>query len=117
MVVDVSLHDVRHALVEVGRLRFGEMKVEDAIREIVHTTHSMFHVDGAGLMLADADQHLRSVAASAPGPGRRSPTTMARSTLHSPNRNGRPALLPHGAASYPSTYGASYIFKASMITQ
>jgi hypothetical protein len=60
----VSLHDVRHALVELGRLRFGEMKVEDAIREIVHTTHSMFHVDGAGLMLADADQHLRSVAAS-----------------------------------------------------
>jgi GAF domain-containing protein len=62
--VDMSLHDVRHALVELGRLRFGEMKVEDAIREIVHTTHSMFHVDGAGLMLADADQHLRSVAAS-----------------------------------------------------
>src|SRR5580658_2606076 len=64
MPVDVSLHDVRHALVELGRLRFGEMKVEDAIREIVHTTHSMFQVDGAGLMLADADQHLRSVAAS-----------------------------------------------------
>src|SRR5580698_6665907 len=64
MPVDVSLHEVRHALVELGRLRFGEMKVEDAIREIVHTTHSMFHVDGAGLMLADADQHLRSVAAS-----------------------------------------------------
>jgi GAF domain-containing protein len=60
----MSLHDVRHALVELGRLRFGEMKVEDAIREIVHTTHSMFHVDGAGLMLADAEQHLRSVAAS-----------------------------------------------------
>jgi GAF domain-containing protein len=64
MAVDVSLHDVRHALVELGRLRFGEMRVEDAIREIVHTTHSMFHVDGAGLMLADADQHLRNVAAS-----------------------------------------------------
>jgi GAF domain-containing protein len=60
----VTLHDVRHALVELGRLRFGEMRVEDAIREIVHTTHSMFHVDGAGLMLADAEQHLRSVAAS-----------------------------------------------------
>jgi GAF domain-containing protein len=64
VVVDVSLADVRHALVELGRLRFGEMKVEDAIREIVHTTHSMFQVDGAGLMLADAEQHLRSVAAS-----------------------------------------------------
>jgi GAF domain-containing protein len=62
--MEVSLHDVRHALMELGRLRFGEMSVEDAIREIVHTTHSMFQVDGAGLMLADAEQHLRSVAAS-----------------------------------------------------
>jgi GAF domain-containing protein len=62
--MDVSLHDVRQALVELGRLRFGEMRVEDAIREVVHTTHSIFDVDGAGLMLADGDQHLRSVAAS-----------------------------------------------------
>jgi GAF domain-containing protein len=58
------MHDVRHALVELGRLRFGEMKVEDAIREIVQTTHSMFRVDGAGLMLADSEHHLRNVAAS-----------------------------------------------------
>jgi GAF domain-containing protein len=58
------MRDVRHALVELGKLRFGEMKVEDAIREIVHTTHSMFHVDGAGLMLADSEHHLRNVAAS-----------------------------------------------------
>jgi GAF domain-containing protein len=64
--MDVSLSDVRHALIELGRLRFGEMRVEDAIREIVHTTHSMFDVDGAGLMLADADQRLRNVAASDP---------------------------------------------------
>jgi GAF domain-containing protein len=62
--VDISLHDVHEALVKLGRLRFGEMGVEDAIREIVHTTHAMFGVDGAGLMLADADQHLRGVAAS-----------------------------------------------------
>jgi len=58
------VEDVRHALVELGRLRFGEMQVEDAIREIVTTTHSMFAVDGAGLMLCDSAQHLRSVAAS-----------------------------------------------------
>jgi GAF domain-containing protein len=64
MPMTVSLHDVRHALVELGRLRFGEMKVEDALREIVHTTHSMFGVDGAGLMLTDTEQHLRAVAAS-----------------------------------------------------
>lgn len=62
--MDISLHDVRQALGELGRLRFGEMRVEDGIREIVRTTHTMFDVDGAGLMLADSDQHLRSVAAS-----------------------------------------------------
>jgi GAF domain-containing protein len=62
--MEISLEDVRHALVELGRLRFGEMGVEDAIREIVETTHSMFAVDGAGLMLCDAGQHLRSVASS-----------------------------------------------------
>jgi GAF domain-containing protein len=62
--MEISLEDVRHALVELGRLRFGEMRVEDAVREIVETTHSMFAVDGAGLMLCDAEQHLRSVAAS-----------------------------------------------------
>ncbi len=62
--MDMTLHDVRQALKELGRLRFGEMNVEDAIKEIVHTTHSIFDVDGAGLMLCDAEQHLRSVAAS-----------------------------------------------------
>lgn len=62
--VHITLHDVHQALVELGRFRFGEMRIEDALREIVHTTHAMFNVDGAGLMLADADQHLRSVAAS-----------------------------------------------------
>jgi GAF domain-containing protein len=62
--MEISLEDVRQALIELGRLRFGEMRVEDAIKEIVETTHSMFAVDGAGLMLCDAAQHLRSVAAS-----------------------------------------------------
>jgi GAF domain-containing protein len=62
--VNISLHDVHQALVDLGKLRFGEMRVEDAMREIVHTTHAMFDVDGAGLMLVDAEQHLRSIAAS-----------------------------------------------------
>jgi GAF domain-containing protein len=62
--MQISLHDVHAALVELGRLRFGEMNVEDAISEIVRTTHAMFDVDGAGLMVADADRHLRTVAAS-----------------------------------------------------
>jgi GAF domain-containing protein len=60
----VSLHDVHQALLQLGRLRFGEMNVEDGMREIVHTTHAVFQVDGAGLMLADSDHHLRNVAAS-----------------------------------------------------
>ena len=62
--MNVSLHEVRAALGELGRFRFGEMRVEDALHEIVHTTHTMFDVDGAGLMLTDSEQQLRSVAAS-----------------------------------------------------
>jgi GAF domain-containing protein len=62
--VSVSLHDVHQALTELGRLRFGTMSVEDAMREIVQTTHTVFSVDGAGLMLTDVEQRLRGVAAS-----------------------------------------------------
>jgi GAF domain-containing protein len=40
------------------------MRVEDAMRDIVETTHTIFDVDGAGLMLADAEHHLRNVAVS-----------------------------------------------------
>jgi len=60
----VNMQDVSSAMAELGRLRFGEMKVEDAMHEIVRTTHAIFDVDGAGLMLADADHHLRNVAVS-----------------------------------------------------
>src|SRR6202789_3420817 len=60
----ISLHDVHQALLQLGELRFGEMNIEDAVHEIVRTTHTMFSVDGAGLMLVDAEQHLRNVAAS-----------------------------------------------------
>jgi GAF domain-containing protein len=62
--MDVSAHDVRQALTELGKLRFGEMRVEDALHEIVQTTHTIFDVDGAGLMLADASHHLYNVAVS-----------------------------------------------------
>ena len=62
--MSAELQDVRAALGELGRFRFGEMRVEDALHEIVQTTHAMFDVDGAGLMLTDRDQQLRSVAAS-----------------------------------------------------
>ncbi len=60
----VTMQDVSSAMAELGRLRFGEMKVEDAMHEIVRSTHAIFDVDGAGLMLADADHHLRNVAVS-----------------------------------------------------
>lgn len=62
--MNITLHDVRHALTALGKLRFGDMRVEDAMHEIVQTTHTIFDVDGAGLMLADADHHLRNVAVS-----------------------------------------------------
>jgi GAF domain-containing protein len=62
--MDISVTDVRHALHELGRLRFGEMRVEDALAEIVQATHTIFNVDGAGLMLADTEHHLRNAAVS-----------------------------------------------------
>jgi GAF domain-containing protein len=62
--MNVSVHDVRHALNELGKLRFGEMRVEEAMHRIVETTHTIFSVDGAGLMLADIDHHLLNAAVS-----------------------------------------------------
>ena len=62
--MSVSINDVRHALNELGTLRFGEMRVEDAMHHIVQTTHTIFSVDGAGLMLADVDHHLLNAAVS-----------------------------------------------------
>ena len=40
------------------------MRVEDAMHQIVQTTHAIFNVDGAGLMLADVDHHLLNAAVS-----------------------------------------------------
>jgi GAF domain-containing protein len=40
------------------------MRVEEGMHQIVQTTHSIFSVDGAGLMLADAEHHLRNAAVS-----------------------------------------------------
>ena len=62
--MNVSVRDVRHALNELGKLRFGEMRVEEAMHHIVRTTHTIFAVDGAGLMLADIDHHLLNAAIS-----------------------------------------------------
>lgn len=54
------------ALSELGQLRFGAGNVDDALGEIVRVTHSIFAVDGAGLMLIDREQHLRNAAVSDP---------------------------------------------------
>jgi GAF domain-containing protein len=62
--VTVSVHDVRQALAELGKLRFGDLPIDEGLKEIVRTTHSIFDVDGAGLMLTDSEQHLRNVASS-----------------------------------------------------
>jgi GAF domain-containing protein len=60
----VDLQEFGTALAELSRLRFGEMSVDDAMRDIVQTTHTVFGVSGAGLMLADGEHHLRNVAVS-----------------------------------------------------
>jgi GAF domain-containing protein len=62
--MSVTPQDVRQALNDLGRLRFGEMRVEEAMHQIVQTTHAIFSVDGAALMLADAEHHLRNAAVS-----------------------------------------------------
>src|ERR1700761_8154498 len=64
--MSVTPKDVRQALNDLGKLRFGEMRVEEAMSQIVHTTHAIFSVDAAGLMLADTEHHLRNAAASDP---------------------------------------------------
>jgi GAF domain-containing protein len=49
---------------QLGELRFGSIGIDEAMDRIVHTTHAIFDVDGAGLMLVDGEQQLRSVAVS-----------------------------------------------------
>jgi GAF domain-containing protein len=60
----MSAHEVRQALHELGDLRFAGGDLDEALRRIVHATHKLFAVDGAGLMLIDPDQLLRNVADS-----------------------------------------------------
>ena len=60
----MSAREVRQALHELGDLRYAAGNLDDALRRIVHATHKLFAVDGAGLMLVDPDQLLRNVADS-----------------------------------------------------
>jgi GAF domain-containing protein len=60
----VSTRDLHRALKELGDLRFGEIDVNEAMQRIVHATHTIFDVDGAGLMLIDDEMRLRNAAVS-----------------------------------------------------
>jgi GAF domain-containing protein len=60
----LSTQDLHRALNELSDLRFGEIDVDEAMHRIVRTTHTIFDVDGAGLMLIDEDQILRNAAVS-----------------------------------------------------
>jgi GAF domain-containing protein len=62
--VSISVSDVRTAMGELGKLRFGSIPIDDAMHQIVKTTHAIFDVDGAGLMLVDAEDRLRNAAVS-----------------------------------------------------
>lgn len=60
----LSEQDVRRALDELGRMRFGVADVNEAMHDIVRTTHTIFGVDGAALLLVDSEHHLRVAAVS-----------------------------------------------------
>jgi GAF domain-containing protein len=60
----MSADEVRRCLRDLGHLRYSAGDLDDALRRIVHATHELFAVDGAGLMLVDPDQLLRNVAVS-----------------------------------------------------
>jgi GAF domain-containing protein len=60
----MSPKEVRQALRELEDLRYAAGDLDEALRRIVNATHQLFAVDGAGLMLVDPDQLLRSVAVS-----------------------------------------------------
>jgi GAF domain-containing protein len=61
-----SANDLREALKGLDHLRYGTTDLEQAIELIVSTTHVLFSVDGAALMLMDRDLSLRNAAASDP---------------------------------------------------
>jgi GAF domain-containing protein len=60
----MSAADVHEALRELGELRYATGNLDEALQRIVDTTHRLFGVDGAGLMLIDPEQLLRNVAVS-----------------------------------------------------
>jgi GAF domain-containing protein len=62
--VPFSVQDLRAALKGLDHLRYGSTDLEGAMQLIVSTTHDLFAVDGASLMLMDTELVLRNAAAS-----------------------------------------------------
>ena len=65
-IVPLSASDLRTALKGLDSLRYGVGDLDEALRRIVATTHDLFSVDGAALMLIDAEFALRNAAVSDP---------------------------------------------------
>ena len=59
-----TVEEIRDALKTLDSVRFGAGDVHTAIERIVGTTHDLFAVDGAALMLVDDELALRNAAAS-----------------------------------------------------
>ncbi len=60
------MSELRAALKDLDRLRYGAEDLNGAIHLVVSTTHDLFSVDGAGLMLIDGEMALRNAAVSDP---------------------------------------------------
>lgn len=57
---------LRASLDRLSRLVPGELAMDETLRQVVGATNRLFGLAGAGLMLVDDDQELRTVAASGP---------------------------------------------------
>jgi len=64
--MNVSMQDVRQALHELGGCASARCGSKRPCIRIVQTTHAIFAVDGASLMLANAEHHLLNAAVSDP---------------------------------------------------
>ncbi|MDQ2754549.1 MAG: GAF and ANTAR domain-containing protein [Actinomycetota bacterium] len=62
--VPFTVEEVRSALKTLDSVRYGAPDLHTAIERIVKTTHDLFGVDGAALMLVDHELSLRNVVAS-----------------------------------------------------
>ncbi len=62
--VAFTVDEIRNALRDLDSVRYGAGDLQSAIDKIVTTTHKLFSVDGAALMLVDDQMALRNAAAS-----------------------------------------------------